>query len=202
MKLTKRLQAICDLIDEGSRVIDVGADHALVDIYLTKYKNCKCIATDISENCIQKAKENIEKNNLNIQTIVTDGLNNINLKDEKIIIAGMGAHTILKILNKNITNDLIISAHTDIPLLRKEIQKKGYYIENEKVIHEKHYYVITYYKYGKKKKINNYITPFIKDKKYINYLKEKYQIKYKYEKNIFKKLKYLNILNKIKRKTK
>ncbi|MCI9585912.1 MAG: SAM-dependent methyltransferase [Bacilli bacterium] len=201
MKLTKRLQAICDLIDEGSRVIDVGADHALVDIYLTKYKNCKCIATDISENCIQKAKENIKKNNLNIQTIVTDGLNNINLKDEKIIIAGMGAHTILKILNKNITNDLIISAHTDIPLLRKEIQKKGYYIENEKVIHEKHYYVITYYKYGKGKKQNNLITTFIQDKSYINHLMNKYKIKYQNKKGL-SKLKYLYIVNKLKRKTK
>lgn len=202
MKLTKRLQAICDLIEEGSRVIDVGADHALVDIYLTKYKNCKCIATDISEKCIQKAKENIEKNNLNIETIVTNGLENIDLKDEKIILAGMGAHTILKILNKNITNDLIISAHTDIPLLRKEIQKKGYYIEDEKVVNEKHYYIITYYKYGKKKKSNNYITPFIQNKEYINFLEEKYKIKYKYEKNIFKKLKYLIIIQTIKRKAK
>lgn len=202
MKLTKRLQAICDLIEEGSRIIDVGADHALVDIYLTKYKNCKCIATDISEKCIQKAKENIEKNNLNIETIVTNGLENIDLKDEKIILAGMGAHTILKILNKNITNDLIISAHTDIPLLRKEIQKKGYYIEDEKVVNEKHYYIITYYKYGKGKKSNNYITPFIQNKEYINFLEEKYKIKYKYEKNIFKKLKYLIIIQTIKRKAK
>lgn len=202
MKLTKRLQTICDLIEENSKVIDVGADHALVDIYLTKYKNCECTATDISENCIKKAQENIKNSNLDIQTIVTDGLNNIELKDEKIIIAGMGAHTILKILNKDIKNDLIISAHTDIPLLRKEIQKKGYYIENEKVVNDKHYYIITYYKYGKKKKINNYITPFIEDLKYINWLTEKYKIKYNYEKNIFKKIKYLHILNTIKRKTK
>ena len=125
MKLSKRLKTICDFVPNKSKIIDVGADHALVDIYLTKEKQCTCLATDISKKCIEKANENIKKENLNIKTIVTDGINNIKLKNEIIIIAGMGTHNILKILNKKINNDLIISSHNDIPLLHKQMQKKG-----------------------------------------------------------------------------
>ena len=37
MKLTNRMQTIVSLIDNGSNVIDIGCDHALVDIYLSLY---------------------------------------------------------------------------------------------------------------------------------------------------------------------
>ena len=199
MKLSKRLQAITEFIPENSNVIDVGCDHALVSIYLNKYKNCQVLGTDISKNCIEKAKENIKKYNANIKVKVTNGLENIELDNQIIIIAGMGAHTILKILNKKITNDLVICSHNDIPLLRKKMYQKGYHIVKEKVIFDKHYYIITYYKFGKGKKINYHVSPFIKDDNYLKYLLEKYSLKHKYEKNIFLKLEYKNIIKKIKR---
>lgn len=201
MKLSKRLKAICDFVPRDSKIIDIGADHALVDIYLTKEKNCNCLATDISEKCIEKAKENIKKYNVNVKTKVTDGLNGIKVNDEIILISGMGTHNILKILNKNIKNDLIISSHNDIPLLHKKLQKKGYRIKNETIIFDKHFYVITYYEYKKHKKQNNYITTFIKDKKYIEYLLNKYKIKYKNEKSIIAKAKYYKIINSLKKKS-
>ena len=59
--LSKRLQAICDFVTPNSKVVDIGADHGLVDIYLTKNKNCQCLATDISAKSLEKAKENIKK---------------------------------------------------------------------------------------------------------------------------------------------
>lgn len=203
MKLSKRLKTICEFVPNNAKIIDVGADHALVDIYLAKEKNCKCLATDISSNCIEKAKENIKKYNATVKTKVADGLNGINITDEIILISGMGTHSILKILNKNIKNDLIISSHNDIPRLRKNLQERGYRIKNETVIYDKHFYIITYYEYKKHKKQNNYITDFIKDKEYIQYLLNKYKIKYKNEKNIIKKLNYYKIINKLnKRSTK
>lgn len=201
MKLSKRLKAICDFVPNSTKIIDVGADHALVDIYLTKEKNCQCLATDISEKCIEKAKENIKKYQVDIKTKVTDGLNGIEIKDEIILISGMGTHNILKILKNNIKNDLIISSHNDIPLLHKKLQKRGYRIKNEKVIYDKHYYIITYYQYGKGKKQNNYLTKFIKDKDYINHLLSKYEIKLKKETNKIEKIKYFFIIKTIKKST-
>ena len=198
MKISKRLKAICDLVPENSKVIDVGADHALTDIYLTKHKNCQCLATDISKEAIKQALKNIDKYKVKIETKVTNGLNDINLKDQIIIISGMGSHTIMEILNKKITNDIIISSHKNVHLIRKFMQKKGYHIEKEIAIYDKHYYVITYYKYGKKRKINNVISPFLtSNKEHMNYLFKYYQMKSDKETKKLKKIKYKYLVKKL-----
>lgn len=145
-KLSKRLQTICDLVPNNSSVIDVGADHGFVSIYLANYKNCRCLATDISSNCILKIKENAEKYSSDIEVMQADGLNGISLSDEIIIISGMGTRNILKILDREINNDLIISTHTNVALLKSGLYKKGYYVYLEKTVSEKHDYIITYYK--------------------------------------------------------
>ena len=101
MKLSKRLLTIADLIDTKN-VIDVGCDHALLDIYLTQEKQLNCRGTDISSKVLENAKNNVKKYNLEkkIPLILTNGLENIKIKkDDTIIIAGMGASTILEILN-------------------------------------------------------------------------------------------------------
>jgi len=203
MKISKRLKAICDLVPKGSKVIDIGADHALTDIYLEKEKNCTCLATDISEYSILKAKENIKKYNSNVKIKLTDGLNNIVLTDEILIISGMGTNNIIKILNKKITNDIIISSHTKISDLRKFMIKKGYHIEKELALKDKYYYIITYYKYGKKKKINYIISPFLTNNQdYMEHLLNHYKMKYNKNTNFLKKIKYKYIVNKIEKATK
>ncbi len=197
MKLSKRLKAIANLIPSNSNIIDIGADHALLDIYLTKEKNCQCLATDISAKCIEKANKNIQKYQVNVTTMVTDGLKNIPLHQEIIVMSGMGTYTILKILNQKITNDLIISSQNDIPYLRKALKKKGYYLYQEQIVKDKHFYVITYYKYKTGSKIKN-LYNFSNDE-YRNKLIKEYKLKYQNEKNLFYKFKYLHIMRQIKK---
>ena len=146
MKLKPRLKAIADLIEENSKIIDVGADHGLLDIYLSKYKNCTCLATDISQKCIERAILNSIKYNTTILTKVNNGLENLNLTDEIIVISGMGTRLIKKILKKEIKNDLIISSHTNIEELKEFLMNKNYNIINEIKIKEKKEYTIIYAK--------------------------------------------------------
>ena len=62
MKISKRLIEISNLIEDNSNIIDVGCDHALLDIYLFKNKkNVKIIASDIKEGPLEQAKRNISK---------------------------------------------------------------------------------------------------------------------------------------------
>lgn len=197
--LSKRLKAISEFIPNNSKVIDVGADHALLDIYLTKEKNCFCIATDISSACIKKARENIEKANVNVETVVTNGLENIEINDEIIILSGLGTKTILNIIPEGLNNDFIISSHTNLDILRKQMRKKGYYIYNEKVIFDKHYYVIIHFKKGKKR-TSYHVSPFLtNDKNYMKYLLSKYEKKYFNQKNKLNKIKLYFIIKKIKK---
>lgn len=144
MKIKPRLLEICNLIEQNSKVIDVGADHALLDIYLNKYKNCTCLAIDKSEKCIERAKENTVKYNANIKIKVNDGLKGLDLNDEIIVISGMGTKTIKKILDRKITNDLIIVTHTDLEELKKFLTNKNYTIVLEKDIFDKRKYTIIY----------------------------------------------------------
>ena len=62
MQLSKRLSAVAGLVTRGNRLVDVGCDHALLDIYLALNRNnVKLIASDINENPLKIAKENIKK---------------------------------------------------------------------------------------------------------------------------------------------
>lgn len=158
MKLTKRLQAIADLIDEKTYVIDVGCDHALLDIYLTKHKKNICIASDINENVIKIAKENIKANHLEeeIECIKSNGLENIVLKKPNTVcIAGMGTTTILNILDNPkvlAVDNLIIQTNNEWSILRKEISKKGFKLIEEKIIKEHgKFYIIMKWVKGKSK---------------------------------------------------
>ena len=148
MKISKRLKAISDLIKENSKVIDVGADHAFLDIYLNLYKNCQCLAIDKSKYSTISACNNAKKYKANIKTITNDGLTNIKLTDEIIVISGMGTKTIKKILNFNIQNDLILSSHTNIEELKEFLKEKNYNIEKELIINDKKTYNIIYAKKG------------------------------------------------------
>ena len=62
IKLNNRLKAISDLTSSHLSYLDIGCDHALLDIYLcNEYKNLKVIASDIHEGALKGAEKNIEK---------------------------------------------------------------------------------------------------------------------------------------------
>ena len=147
MRLSKRLKAISDLINPNSKVIDVGSDHAFLDIYLNKYKNCQCLAIDKSKYCTETAINNAIKFEANIKAITNDGLNGIILDNEIIVISGMGTRNIIKILNFDITNDLILSSHTNIYDLKEFLKEKEYYIYKELIIEDGKTYNIIYVKH-------------------------------------------------------
>lgn len=182
MKLSKRLTSIANMIPTASKIIDVGCDHGLLDIYLSKYKDCTCIASDISKYCIAKTNENIVKYNAsNITTIVSDGLKNIPVHDEIIVISGMGTATIQKIIDINVTNDIIIQSNNDHTNLREYFYNIGYSLKDEEVVYDKNKYYITMYFC----KIDDFIDdndkflgPILKQKKssisYYKYLVNKY----------------------------
>ena len=208
MNLSKRLQMVATLVDVKARVIDVGCDHAYLDIYLTLNNDNKCIATDINENALEMAKTNIKKYKLGkkIQTKLTDGLTDIDVKDDdNIVISGMGTHTILEILSTNkLSNTLIISSNNDIELLRREVVKLGYIIDSEIFLFDKNkpYIIIKFIKGIKKYKDMDYeFGPILKNNnEYKKYLINKYNkiINNISKKKIFIRLKYRLLILKIK----
>ena len=81
MNISARLRTIASLVKDNSSIVDVGCDHGLLDIYLTKYKNVRCVASDNKASCLNNAISNIKKYNLEdkIKTILCDGVEGIDL---------------------------------------------------------------------------------------------------------------------------
>ena len=200
--LSKRLETVASLVTTDS-VIDVGCDHGYLDIYLT-LKGIKCLATDVSENALRVAIDNFKKYNLDIPALCTDGLNGIDIKKtDTIVISGMGTDTIMKILNKDINNDLVISSNNHLERLRRYIVSIGYFIDKEVFVMDNNKpYVIIKFKKGKMNytDFDYIIGPIIKDKDYFDYLINKYIRILNYIPDFYKdKIKYYQeLINEVK----
>ena len=184
MKINKRLKNISKLIDNNSVILDVGCDHALLDIYtVLNNDSIKAYASDNKEGPLKGAKDNIKKYKLNkkINTILMDGIENIPIDVNTVIISGMGGMNIINILSNNRSNlvnvdTLILSPNNDYVNVRKKVSKLGYYFEDEiLLIDKKITYIIMKLKRGKKRYKNRELVlgPRLLEKKeklFIKYL--------------------------------
>lgn len=159
INLSKRLKSIADFVldDQNTHgVIDVGCDHALLDIYLLENKSTlKVIASDVKEGPLKRARENIYKYGLldKIKLYLSDGLSFMEEDIDTIVISGMGADTIVDIFQRGkeqITNvkKIIISSNGKYPKVRESISKLGFKIDKEKIVLEdgKYYIIIKFIK--------------------------------------------------------
>ena len=144
--ISNRLISISKYTKGYNLLLDVGSDHGLLPIYAIKNNYVKdAIASDINFKPLIKAKENFKKYNLDIKTIIYDGIPETNA--DCIVIAGMGSELIIQILEKTLDNAknlkrLILCPNTDYEMLRTYINHK-FNIVFEEVIHDKnHYYEI------------------------------------------------------------
>lgn len=184
--ISKRIKELANLVPDVKRVIDVGCDHALLDIYLaSKYDKTVFLATDISANAIKGAIKNIKESNLEkrIDIKVTDGLTNIELKkDDFIVITGMGTSTIIKIISQYLDkiDRILIQSNRDLEALRLFMFNNGFKISKEKVVYDEHYYVFIQFEKGKYiyDDLDIWLGPIIKDnnyKEYFEFLLNKYK---------------------------
>lgn len=154
-----RLNEIFNLVDKNSIVADIGTDHGIIPIMLSKFNLAKkIIATDISENSLNKLKEKLKQNDNinNIETRVSDGLNSFfEYEIDTIIISGMGGILIKDILNTNLdiaktAETLILSPNNSLDVVRKFLVNNNFKIIDEKDVFENSkYYQILKVSYGK-----------------------------------------------------
>ena len=98
MKINDRLKKVGDLVDTNSSILDIGCDHALLDIYLVNNKKVeKAIASDVNEGPLKNAKENLKKYQLEdkIELRLGDGLDTYTDDIDTVIVSGMGGRTII-----------------------------------------------------------------------------------------------------------
>jgi len=146
IKLSKRLQAIADLIRKDASVADIGTDHGYLPVFLAQTGIVKrIIASDISAASLSTARRSAMEFEVtdDITFLVAPGLDGIAHTDvDTIVIAGLGGETILSILEsalwtKSHDVTLILQPQTKIALLCKFLYDNGYEIIQTKSILEK-----------------------------------------------------------------
>ena len=160
MKINNRLKKIGDLVEANSFCLDVGCDHAFLDIYLVqKNKNIHVVASDVAEGPISHAKENIKKYHLEdtIECRLGDGLDTYSDDIDTIIISGMGGRSMIGIFKAHMevlkkVNTIILSPNNYQIDVKKFLCKNEFYLANEELVKEgKFIYQILIFKKGKRK---------------------------------------------------
>lgn len=200
MNSKKRLLAIVNLIEKNKKVIDIGTDHGLVPLYLAKNDISKeILATDISENSLSKLVDSLdEETSKYIKTMVTDGFAGIKKDDNQVaIIAGMGANTIMEIIEKNLDfaqnlDYMILASNIGNEKLRAFLLENSFEIMEDFLVYEnKKYYDIIKASFGKKEAYDLSEIYFGRDniEKRSPLLKEKLDQDYKKNKIFLKEIK-------------
>lgn len=137
--LSTRLQACCSFIKPGARVADIGCDHGYLGIYLLLSGNAaSVIASDVNQQPLDSALRNAHKFGVaeKMSFYLSDGVRNIPRDFDTMVCAGMGADTMISILEaapwlKNEQYTLILQCQSRRPELRKYLYEQGYCIQKE-----------------------------------------------------------------------
>ncbi len=141
--LSARLTALARLIPACRLVLDIGADHALLPIWLVQQERCQlALATDNRPGPLKKARANIRRARLEqkIKTRQTDGLAGLAPEpDTVVVLAGLGGVEIRRILAQSPYHwpVLVIQAMRDLDYLRSWLDQAGYLIKAETLVRDK-----------------------------------------------------------------
>lgn len=145
INLSKRLQAVADLVTSAECIADVGCDHGYIPIYLVEQGICKkAIAMDINRGPLQRAREHIEEHKLGayIETRLSDGVQALEKGEvQEIVIAGMGGATMQGILEEGagiLEPDtlLVLQPQSELGEFRSYLVSRNFSILAEDMVYE------------------------------------------------------------------
>lgn len=144
-ELSKRLQAVADLVTPGMRLADVGTDHAYIPIYLTQNGLVpSAIAMDINKGPLERADTHILEHGLDgkIATRLSDGLVNLKMEEaDTMIAAGMGGGLVIHILNEDPAKtrslkELVLQPQSELAKVRRYLEEHRFRIVAEDMVEE------------------------------------------------------------------
>ena len=137
--MSNRLLACCGFIQKGDRVADIGCDHGYLGIYLlTNGIASSTIESDVAQQPLESARRNARKFHVDsaMTFCLSDGAKAIPRDFDTMVCAGMGADTIMSILDharwlKDPKYRLILQCQSKRPELRQWLYDAGYRINRE-----------------------------------------------------------------------
>lgn len=139
LPLSNRLLTCCQFVRPGDRVADVGCDHGYLGIYLLQRGIASSvIASDVNRKPLESAVANAHKFGVQerISFFLSDGVRQIPRDFDCLVCAGMGADTMISILEaapwlRSSKYRLILQCQSKRPALRKYLAQAGFSISRE-----------------------------------------------------------------------
>ena len=144
LPLSPRLLACCAFVHPGARVADVGCDHGYLSIHLLQSGIASHVyAADVRPGPLSSAKRNAARHGVTeqIDFFLSDGVQSLPRDFDTLVCAGMGADTIVSILQaapwlRNGDYRLILQCQSKTPMLRRYLSKNGWAISEETVLRD------------------------------------------------------------------
>lgn len=144
MELSKRMNAVAQMVPAGLIAADVGCDHGFVSIYLIEHGICPHVyAADVRPGPLARAKEHIEESGLSpyITPVLSDGLKAVPSGIDVMIAAGMGGKLTIRILSDvpEKTEQLtyvVLEPQSEVWLVRRWLSDNGFLIVDEDMVFE------------------------------------------------------------------
>ncbi len=140
-RLDERLSLCAEFVREGTRLADVGTDHAYLPVWLAlNGKIRSAVACDVRVGPLENAKANILRFGVSniVSTALSDGLDNLEPDSaDDIVIAGMGGELTAKIIMRtqwlrDRDKRLILQPMTRADALRLFLCENGFCLQEEK----------------------------------------------------------------------
>ncbi len=152
VQLSKRLQALADMVTPGNRVADVGCDHGFLSIYLVQQGIAPgVIAGDVRKGPLSAAQKHVAEYGLEayIDTRLSDGLEKYRTGEaDTLICAGMGGPLMQRILmaHREVTfsfKELILQPQSELEAFRVFLRNQGFVVAEENILCEdgKYYFM-------------------------------------------------------------
>ena len=151
IKLSKRLQAIYDLVPQSNVIADIGSDHALLPIALVlNGKVTRAYASEVNEGPYEASVKNIEKYGVGnyVSAVLSNGISELEKDVTTISICGMGGSLIVDILDKDkekleTVETLVLEPNNNEENVRIWLMNNGFEVVFERIIEEdERYYEI------------------------------------------------------------
>lgn len=141
LPINERLLACCAFVRPGDRVADVGCDHGYLGIHLLQQGVASgVIASDLRPGPLDSARRNAAKFGLSdkMSFYLSDGVQSIPRDFDTLVCAGMGAETMISILDaapwlESENYRLILQCQTKTHLLRQYLSGQGWSVSRETV---------------------------------------------------------------------
>ncbi len=138
--LDERLSLAAALYEPCALGADIGTDHGFLPCHLLEQHICqRMLLADVSPKALARAKAEVQRRGLSGRTelVCADGLAALREPCGCVSMMGLGGETIARLLTEGRQRlqgaVLILSAHTDLPMVRRAVGRIDYHLTREEL---------------------------------------------------------------------